>query len=101
LHFQTLQSDSVCVDRALRRLAQARVSGRHLAARKKCCFSDYDEWVKHIAEKYSVYDPAKDLLSDEGIAIFMADALETEDASYIAHALGVVAHAKDILSRAY
>jgi probable addiction module antidote protein len=47
-----------------------------------------------MAEKFTVYDPAEDLLSDEGIAIFMADALETEDASYIAHALGVVARAK-------
>jgi probable addiction module antidote protein len=47
-----------------------------------------------MAEKFTVYDPAEDLLSDEGIAIFMADAFETEDASYIAHALGVVARAK-------
>jgi probable addiction module antidote protein len=47
-----------------------------------------------MTEKFTVYDPAEDLLSDEGIAIFMADALETEDASYIAHALGVVARAK-------
>ncbi|HZL25518.1 MAG TPA: addiction module antidote protein [Acidobacteriaceae bacterium] len=44
----------------------------------------------------TTYDPAEDLLSDEGIAIFMADALETEDASYIAHALGVVARAKEM-----
>jgi probable addiction module antidote protein len=50
--------------------------------------------VSSMAEKFTVYDPAEDLLSDEGIAIFMADAFETEDASYIAHALGVVARAK-------
>jgi probable addiction module antidote protein len=47
-----------------------------------------------MPEKWTVYDPAEQLDSDEGIAIFMADALETEDASYIAHALGVVARAK-------
>jgi probable addiction module antidote protein len=40
------------------------------------------------------YDPAEDLISKEGIAIFLADALETGDAAYIAHALGVVARAK-------
>lgn len=40
------------------------------------------------------YDPAEDLISKEGIAVFMADALETGDAAYIAKALGVVARAK-------
>lgn len=40
------------------------------------------------------YDPAEDLVSKEGIAIFMADALETGDAAHIAKALGVVARAK-------
>jgi probable addiction module antidote protein len=40
------------------------------------------------------YDPAEGLVSDEGIAIFMAEALQTRDARYIAHALGVVARAK-------
>ncbi|MGK9052042.1 addiction module antidote protein [Xaviernesmea oryzae] len=47
-----------------------------------------------MAEKLSNYDPAEDLGSDEAIAIFMAEAFETEDAAYIAHALGVVARAK-------
>ncbi|KKX32065.1 addiction module antidote protein [Rhizobium sp. LC145] len=47
-----------------------------------------------MAEKLSNYDPAEDLSSDEAIAIFMAEAFETEDAAYIAHALGVVARAK-------
>ncbi len=40
------------------------------------------------------YDPAEDLLSEEGMAIFMAEAFATEDAAYVAHALGVVARAK-------
>jgi len=40
------------------------------------------------------YDPAEDLASDAAISVFMADAFETNDAGYIAHALGIVARAK-------
>lgn len=40
------------------------------------------------------FDPAEVLTSDEAIAAFMADAFESGDAGYIAHALGVVARAK-------
>jgi probable addiction module antidote protein len=47
-----------------------------------------------MAEKLSTYDPAEDLASDEAIAHFMAEAFTTDDAGYIAHALGVVARAK-------
>ena len=47
-----------------------------------------------MKEKFTIYDPADSLNSAEAIAIFMADAFETEDAAYIAHALGVVARAK-------
>jgi probable addiction module antidote protein len=47
-----------------------------------------------MAEKLTTYDPAEDLGSDEAIAIFMAEAFQTNDAGYIAHALGVVARAK-------
>ena len=47
-----------------------------------------------MGEKLTTYDPAEDLGSDEAIASFMAEAFETEDSSYIAHALGVVARAK-------
>jgi probable addiction module antidote protein len=47
-----------------------------------------------MAEKLTSYDPAEDLGSDEAIAIFMAEAFQTEDVSYISHALGVVARAK-------
>ena len=47
-----------------------------------------------MAEILTTYDPAEDLTSDEAIATFMAEAFETNDASYIAHALGVVARAK-------
>lgn len=47
-----------------------------------------------MAEKLTDYDPAEDLASDEAIAVFMAEAFATEDAAYIAHALGVVARAK-------
>lgn len=50
--------------------------------------------VSEMAEKLTAYDPAEDLNSDEAIAIFMAEAFQTNDAAYIAHALGVVARAK-------
>ena len=49
---------------------------------------------KAVRGKLSNYDPAEDLASDEAIAVFMAEALETNDAAYIAHAVGVVARAK-------
>ena len=45
-------------------------------------------------KKFTVYDPAEDLGSDEAIAVFMAEAFGTNDAVYISHALGVVARAK-------
>lgn len=47
-----------------------------------------------MAEKLTPYDPAEDLSSDEAMAVFMAEAFQTNDAGYIAHALGVVARAK-------
>jgi probable addiction module antidote protein len=50
--------------------------------------------VAEMAEKLTRYDPAEDLTSDTAIATFMAEAFGSEDAGYIAHALGVVARAK-------
>lgn len=47
-----------------------------------------------MTEKLTSYDPAEDLLSEEAMASFMTEAFETNDAGYIAHALGVVARAK-------
>jgi probable addiction module antidote protein len=47
-----------------------------------------------MGEKLTTYDPAEDLQSDEAVAVFMEEAFETEEAAYIAHALGVVARAK-------
>ncbi len=47
-----------------------------------------------MTEKLTTYDPAEDLTSDQAMATFMAEAFETNDASYIAHALGIVARAK-------
>ncbi|WP_312583841.1 addiction module antidote protein [Atlantibacter sp.] len=44
--------------------------------------------------KLTSYDPASALINDDEIAVFMADALETGDAAYIAKAIGVVARAK-------
>lgn len=45
-------------------------------------------------ERYSTYDPADSLASNEAIEVFMADAFQTGDAAHIAAALGVVARAK-------
>jgi probable addiction module antidote protein len=50
--------------------------------------------VIEVAEKLTTYDPAEALTSDVAIATFMAEAFASEDAGYIAHALGVVARAK-------
>ena len=47
-----------------------------------------------MAEKFLPYDTAEYLDNDEAIEVFMADAFETGDTSYIAHALGVIARAK-------
>ncbi|WP_442783861.1 addiction module antidote protein [Collimonas fungivorans] len=47
-----------------------------------------------MAEKLTSYDPAEDLSSDEARTCFMSAAFETNDATYIAHALDVVARAK-------
>ena len=47
-----------------------------------------------MAEKLLPYDTAEYLDNDEAIEVFMADAFETGDISYIAHALGVIARAK-------
>ncbi len=47
-----------------------------------------------MAEIVSDYDPAEDLTSLEAIVVFVNEALGTDDAAYIAHALGVVARAK-------
>jgi probable addiction module antidote protein len=49
---------------------------------------------KTTREKLTNYDPGEDLGSDEAIAIFMAEAFQTNEAAYISHALGVVARAK-------
>ncbi len=47
-----------------------------------------------MIEKLTIYDPAEDLRSDEAIAIFMANAFETNDPAFISYALGIVARAK-------
>jgi probable addiction module antidote protein len=47
-----------------------------------------------MTDKLSTYDPAAALVNDEEVAFFMADALETGDAGYIANALGIIARAK-------
>jgi probable addiction module antidote protein len=46
------------------------------------------------SKKWTTFEPAEYLTSDEGIAIFMEEAFKTDDPAYIAHAIGVVARAK-------
>jgi|SRR5271163_4060187 len=50
--------------------------------------------MKRVSNKLTHYDPAEDLGSNDAIATFMAEAFQTNDAGYIAHAVGVVARAK-------
>ena len=47
-----------------------------------------------MSEALFEYDPAVALDSDEAIAVFLSDALESGDSAYIAKAFGVVARAK-------
>ena len=44
--------------------------------------------------KLTPYDPANALIDDDEMAYFMADAMKTGDAAYIAKAIGVIARAK-------
>ena len=46
------------------------------------------------ARKLTSYDPAEGLDSEKGVAVFMEEAFKNKDASYIAHAVRVVARAK-------
>ena len=47
-----------------------------------------------MSEKFTGYDPAALLETPEDIALFMADALESGDAGFVAKALGIAARAK-------
>lgn len=51
-----------------------------------------------MTETFTEFDPADYLASPEAIVEFMADALETGDAGYIAKAMGVVARAQGLPS---
>jgi probable addiction module antidote protein len=51
-----------------------------------------------MAEVVTDYDPANDLDSPEAISVFINEAMKTEDAAYIVHALGVVARAKGMVA---
>ena len=68
--------------------------GAH-ASRQSVVVYKLQNGAKPMAKKkLTNYDPAEDLGSDGAIAIFMAEAFETNDVGYISHALGVVARAK-------
>ncbi|MGN7291648.1 addiction module antidote protein [Rhizobium sp. SAFR-030] len=45
-------------------------------------------------DTFTSFDPADLLKTDEAIEAFLTDAFETDDAAYIARAIGVVARAK-------
>jgi probable addiction module antidote protein len=47
-----------------------------------------------VTKMLSDYDPVEDLGSPEAISIFVNEALKTDDAAYIVHALCVVSRAK-------
>lgn len=47
-----------------------------------------------MADKLTTYDPADDLRTDEAIAVFVEEAVKTEDEAYIAHARDVIARAQ-------
>ena len=47
-----------------------------------------------MTEKLTRYDPAAALVNEEEIAAFLADALQTGDAAFIAKAMEIVARAK-------
>lgn len=47
-----------------------------------------------MPEEFAPFDAAEMLSSEEEISIYLDEALKTNDAAYVAHALGVVARAK-------
>ncbi|KRP66871.1 DNA-binding protein [Pseudomonas orientalis] len=47
-----------------------------------------------MTEPIHDYDPADALVDSETVAVFLADALDTGDAAFIAEAMAVVARAK-------
>lgn len=53
-----------------------------------------------MTKAFTTHDPAEYLTNSEDIAEFIADALETGDAAYIAKALGVAARAKGMTALA-
>jgi probable addiction module antidote protein len=55
---------------------------------------------ENMSDKIYDYDPAAALQSEESIAVFLADALETGDSTYIAKAMGVAAPAKGMTALA-
>lgn len=54
-----------------------------------------------MAEKFTEFDPAALLETDDDIAIFMADAFESGDVKYIAKAIGIVARARGMTEIAH
>lgn len=55
--------------------------------------------ANEMDENLSTYDPAEDLQSEDAIAVFLELAFDTDDASYVAHALGVAARAREMMQK--
>jgi len=53
-----------------------------------------DRMTETMTETFTPYDPANVLQTDDDIAVFIDDALQTGDSDYLAKALGVVTHAR-------
>jgi DNA-binding phage protein len=53
--------------------------------------------MNSLREVLSTYDPAAALINDEEIAFFIADALQTGDAAYIAKARDIAARTKSAI----
>ncbi len=49
-----------------------------------------------MAEKFSKFDPAEWLTTTDAFAVFMNEALATEDVDYLVHAIDVLIRAKGI-----
>jgi len=57
--------------------------------------------VSKVSDPLITYDPAEDINTPEAIAAFLTEALKTQDAAYIAHAIGVIARAQGMSSLAH
>jgi probable addiction module antidote protein len=87
----------VLVEEALTDLVEKRRQGKpraNVMAAYQRSHAEFSSLYKKLGEELTSYDPAEGLDSEKAVAVFMEEAFKTEDASYIAHAVRVVARAK-------